>query len=505
MSFLIAAEISGCTCNRMDNSLAKVMGRLRHPTAATMRTKMIVGVLELTSKYRYGLNSRGAPLYLFRPYDETRPEYVVASSTRDTSSDQIVIVDVPSAETPVPGPGQPRLRGMLARILGPVGDVTAEIWGLLNHYAGCLRSVKLPPTPEPDTRDDGIRQELSAATGWVSWHVDPPGCRDVDDAFSWHADTNTWAITIADAAAAVPAVSELEDRARSIGATFYNLDGKVVRAMLNPEISEETASLQREQRRRGLSLMIPPSPADPYFTLTWITVDHTFTYEAWPTSPLARQLHLHEEDAHAFVERQMILYNRRAADLFRQFPAAGGLVRTQAATEFEVVREWATIDPALAHLANEAATYEFATTDHDQSHSGLNTNAYTHITSPLRRYADLHNQRVLKAILRDGPDAHPPSCMDAGLPAHLNERTKAQRRWTRDITFLEHVTPGLIHEIDVIWVDATRVWVPVWKRLLRLRHDPQDIPPPGTKGRIEIFCDPTRRNWRQRVLTAPLS
>ncbi len=464
---------------------------------------MIVGVLELTSKYRYGLNSRGAPLYLFRPYDESRPEYVVACSRRDAEGDQIVIVDVPTAESP--GPGQPRLRGALARGLGPVGEYQYELWGLLNHYAGPLRSAKLPPTPEPDTRDDGARQELSATAGWISWHIDPEGCRDVDDAFSWHADTNTWAITIADAAAAVPVVSELEDRALSIGATFYDLNGKVMRSMLNPDISEESASLQRDQRRRGLSLIIPPSHSqvDPYFALTWITVDHTFTYESWPASPLALQLQLHEEDAHDFVERQMILYNRKAADLFRRFPAAGGIVRTQAAATFETVQGWAAIDPALTHLANEAATYEFATTEHDQSHAGLNMNAYTHITSPLRRYADLHNQRVLKAILRDGEAARPPSCVDAGLPAHLNERTKAQRRWTRDITFLQHVTPGLIHEIDVIWVSPTQVWVPTWKRLLRLRHDPADIPPPGTRDRIEIFCDPSRRNWRQRVLTAP--
>ena len=33
----------------------------------------IVGVLELTSKTRYGLTSRGAPIFLFRPFDSSYP------------------------------------------------------------------------------------------------------------------------------------------------------------------------------------------------------------------------------------------------------------------------------------------------------------------------------------------------------------------------------------------------------------------------------------------------
>jgi exoribonuclease R len=314
-----------------------------------------------------------------------------------------------------------------------------------------------------------------------------------------------WAITIADAAAAVPCASEVEERAQQLGATFYNLDGHVERPMLPPEISEDGASLLRDQRRRGLTLFVPPGPTEPYFALTWITVNHSFTYEEWPGSRIAWMLKVEQEEPHAFVERLMILYNRRAADLFRRHPAVGGLVRTQSAADYEEVRGWAAINPALAYLANEAASYEFATTDHDQSHAGLAVNAYTHITSPLRRYADLHNQRVLKAILRAGAAATPPSSTYSTLPDHLNERMKAQRRWSRDLTFLANVRPGLVHTIDIVWVDATRVWVPAWKRLLRLRHDPADIPPPGTAGSIEVFCDPSRRNWRQRILTAPTS
>jgi hypothetical protein len=63
------------------------------------------------------------------------------------------------------------------------------------------------------------------------------------------------------------------------------------------------------------------------------------------------------------------------------------------------------------------------------------------------------------------------------------------------------VTPGLIHEVDVTWTSATEVWVPKWRRVIRLRHEQAEVP--GTKGTIRIFSDPTKRNWKQRILTAP--
>ena len=88
------------------------------------------------------------------------------------------------------------------------------------------------------------------------------------------------------------------------------------------------------------------------------------------------------------------------------------------------------------------------------------------------------------------------------LTAHLNGRTRAARRWARDLFFLEQVTPGQVQEIDVLWVDDTRVWVPAWNRLLRLRHETQPLRP-GVRDRMRIFCDPTKRSWRKRILTAP--
>jgi exoribonuclease R len=469
----------------------------------TTPTRNLVGVLELSSKYKYGLTNRGDHLFLFRPYDEAEPEYVVGSSEHDLSKNQIAVVEV---STPAPLTAEPfaltKPRGSLQRLLGYVGDPAAEREALLLHYcpAKYKKDLVLPPV---DTTDDEERIELDAEHGWITFHVDPPGCRDVDDAIAYNPDTGAWAITIADAAAAVPVDSPLDKVAVAIGSTFYDLEGRALKPMLPAAISEEAASLLKDQRRRGVTLIYGIDGSED-FVLSWITVAHTFTYESFETSALRSSLPLSAGlDAHLFIEQQMIRYNTAVACRLRG--ASAGLLRVQAAADAAALVTWSAIDPALALLANEAATYEVAdATKHDQSHASLKLPAYCHASSPLRRYADLYNQRVLKALLR-GSTTATPVLEDPGTPYRLattlNQRTKANRRWTRDLTFLSLVTAGKVHTIDVVFLEGGQVWVPAWKRLLRLRHVEERTP--GFRGPIDIFCDPKRRNWRTRVLTAP--
>ena len=442
----------------------------------------LVGVLEFTSKYRYGLTTRGAPLYLFRPYDEAQPDYIVGSSERDTSRNQIAVVEVPATlQEPIV---IQKPRANLVRLLGPVGDFATEREALLQHYCPYKAAV----TEEiVDTSDDENRRPIDAENGWLTFHIDPPGCRDIDDAIAYHHETRTWAITIADAAAAVPVGSFASCAAKQVGATFYDLEGRVVRSMLPSSISENTASLLPGERRRGLTLFLGPDGKE-HFALSWITVEHSFTYESFMTSSVAFDLHI-SRDPHTWIEELMIRYNRAAAALLK---ANGvGLLRVQAEAEVTT----APTDKELQFLMNEAARYEAVTPGSDQLHATLGL--YCHASSPLRRYADLLNQRALKAII-----THKMQLLltDEAKAAYLNERANANRRWSRDLTFLTHVTPGRIHIIDIVAISATHVWVPLWRRIIRLRHEDADT---STRKSIRIFCDPTKRNWKQRVLTAP--
>lgn len=442
----------------------------------------VVGVLEIASKYRYGLTSHGVPLYLFRPYDEALPDFIVGSKSNDKSHNQIALVDIPIAPAPA---GQTKPRGSLVRMIGPVGNPTAERDGLLLHY--CPLRQKTTDIPAPDQQDDPMRIDLSESTGWIVFHVDPPGCRDIDDAIAFNPDTNSWAIIIADAAAAVPADSDIDKTASSIGSTFYDCNGCVVVPMLPPAISEEGASLLPETRRRGIALLWGPEQPE-HFAPVWCTVQHSFTYESFIGSEIATTLHV-QEDPHDWIASLMIRYNAAAARLLKKHGI--GILRAQDPATADKVATW---PPSLRHLANEAATYTPAT---GGGHAGLGLEAYTHASSPLRRYVDLYNQRLIKAILRSSPVDPTETPI-----IHLSARAAANKRWGRDLTFLTHVSPGRVHEVDIVWVSETRVWVSAWSRLVRLRHEEKQTHLPGTPGRIKIFCDPTRRNWKRRILTA---
>ena len=49
----------------------------------TRSANWIAGTLELASKVRYGLTSRGVPMFRFLPYDKTLPPMVVGCSARN--------------------------------------------------------------------------------------------------------------------------------------------------------------------------------------------------------------------------------------------------------------------------------------------------------------------------------------------------------------------------------------------------------------------------------------
>jgi hypothetical protein len=445
---------------------------------------MIVGVLELASKYKYGITRAGHPLYLFKPYDPALPDYVVGSSCKDCSVNQIAVITTSNQEAE--GSGQ-KPRGNLDRLLGPVGNFAAEKEALLLHY-NPSKSRRQDPVPEPSSRFDADRVEISAETNWIVFHIDPPGCRDVDDALAFHPGTGQWAITIADVAAAVPEGCEADFTAALRGTSFYDLEGRVLTPMLPTAISEGYSSLLPGSRKRGLTLFL----ADGSFKPSWITVATTYTYESVVGTPIAAHLESvfgPTGDPHIWIENAMIRYNAVAAALL--VSKGQGLLRVQP----ESVVDPTTIkDPALAHLLKEAASYE--TTDiEEKRHASLNLDAYCHASSPLRRYADLVNQRALYSIIgsTEGQKL---------VAAHLNDRMKAARRFGRDLTFLTHVIPGKVHEIDVIVMEEGKAYVPLWGRIIKLRHELQpEENEVGKEIRIQIYCDPTQRNWKQRVLT----
>lgn len=64
------------------------------------------------------------------------------------------------------------------------------------------------------------------------------------------------------------------------------------------------------------------------------------------------------------------------------------------------------------------------------AHFGMGINYYATWTSPIRKYGDLVNQRLLKAILA----GQQPQPLPQSLTQHLAEQRKTQRKAERDIS-----------------------------------------------------------------------
>ena len=81
----------------------------------------IVGTLELTNKSKYGLTSRGIPIYLFTPYNKHYPPFIVGCSEKDVSKNRIGLIKFDEWSNISTFP-----RGQLQQVLGVSGDYEAE-------------------------------------------------------------------------------------------------------------------------------------------------------------------------------------------------------------------------------------------------------------------------------------------------------------------------------------------------------------------------------------------
>jgi exoribonuclease R len=469
--------------------------------------KGLVGVLEVASKARYGFTKRGAPIYLFTPWNEAYPQLYVGSTVADTSKNLLVVVDVLDWDSTSNLP-----RGDCREVLGPCGDLPTEEAGLARHACpapwklkevGCLAERAIPPLPP--SRNMG-----------TTFHVDPPGCRDIDDAITiWPITEEEWEVRIhiADVATLL-ATNPWLHKAASLGQTLYR-DGAVVAGML-PAVAEEACSLLPHERRRTLTLAFHIFDCGIVFDVQWlyeeIVVTESYTYESVLDSAHAPALKMvatalkgsATHDPHEWIEQLMLFYNREAAAVLQK--AKKGILRKHSEPDWNLLSrlegyQQVGVPEYLAYRAGEYC----AATDANPQHWGLDAELYTHASSPIRRWADCVNQTVLlnhlfSAGLPDLPGAE---------PAALNAVAKRGRGYERDLFFVRTLlggaapTPlGIVVEVNPT-TKLVKVWVDAWKRLVHAKK-PLDgwaeEPIPGEVRRLSVYYDPSARNWKRRMV-----
>ena len=466
--------------------------------------KSIVGIVDFLSRTGQGFTGRGVPLYMFYPLDVSYPPMTVSSKTKPPQN-MLVIVSVEHWNEKWP-------RASIKTTLGPVGSIETERQALL------MRSM--PNCNGACAEDYSALRATTDAHERIDWdvvcNIDPDGCMDVDDVFCWRRVGDAgweFAIAIADVAAWVPEGgaegSSLDTMARAAGQTLY-VDGRAEVPMLPHAVSSGSASLRCDGVERPV-LALVYTLTHTNVTRTWkqllVRVTEAHTYDTLPAErrdTIAKLLgactecHTSGMDSHTLVEIAMIEYNVQVANLLRD--RVCGVLRAHAGKSSDYYTELAekTDCADIAILGYAAGSYVQAATE-DVSHAGLGLKQYCHASSPLRRYADLVNQRWMKHILFEAPA--PTTECDV---AALNARGQIAKRLDRDMWFLTYLKPDQITEARGYIVKQHRdgsmsAYVPTWKRTVRGKAT-ADAVELGARVGVRAYTDLKRAQWDQRMV-----
>ena len=462
----------------------------------------LAGTLELASKVRYGMTSRGVPLFRFVPYDKRFAPLAVGCSSRSLHNVHAIVEPVEHVPIGIPVTQQMQ-KGVIVQNLGRPSPET-ELKVLLTTYAHDSRKEL---RNQPHLVDETIqfaqaREYLEGPT----FHIDPPGCKDVDDSFTIrHVKDDIWdiAINIADVAAYVPEGENVDLSARARSTSFYTISGSPLAQMLPPHL-EHHVSLLPDYAKLTVSLCFTYSTHTrkitgvPSWKLTETRTTVSYTYDEadllnTPFLQILRQVAMalgaaDDSDSHIWVEKMMIFYNQQAGKLLAENNV--GILRKHTIGKGPSMQD----ENIPEFIFYESA--EYCLPQNNTGHGALQSEFYAYASSPIRRYADLVNQRIIKEILTGAT----PTPQSQVLVDELNRRQKQSKAFTRDLFFSSVLAnTDNTREEGIILVtteEKTRVWVPAWKRLITVKGGHAD----AKKVLIEWYECRDQSRWKDRMV-----
>jgi ribonuclease R len=311
--------------------------------------------------------------------------------------------------------------------------------------------------------------------------IDGPSSKDLDDAV-WsqgHDQHLTVQIHITDVASLVPQGSYLDRRAAERIETRYLRHGN--RPMLPRSLSEASASLLPGQVRPVITTAVTfdpdfdivdvqfyPAQLTSRLQLDYETADQGLQGQGRIPPDIRQQLTLLEQVAQRLTQQRrnrgallgreidgqlisedgqvikpyrsqqiimelMILSNQLLADYFRQHQLPA-LYRNHT-INLEALGDRSAFLAVLSQLGDAKAIQQALGNvmgrakygSQNQGHMGLELAAYCHGSSPIRRYADLVNQRILKAFLAQKPCPYDQETL-AQIASLINQRQAQQRQ-----------------------------------------------------------------------------
>ena len=305
----------------------------------------------------------------------------------------------------------------------------------------CGALLSPPPEPGPDRLPEEERTDL---THLEAWAIDDEGSTHPDDAVSLDSDGTFW-VHVADAAAAVAGDSELDVEARARGQTLYMPH---LTAPMLPETLIRRLGLGLEERSPALSFHLRPEPQGGAVLIeivaSTLAVTRLTYGEAdrqleggnrglaalkeiadrsagrrlaagavaidWPEVDLRADAGLNPPEigirpmvrtpGRGLVAELMILAGEAAAKYAAEIGLPFPFVLQEPAEEPLEDRGPDGLAGALALRRRQLPARSSASKGR---HAGLGVEAYSRVTSPLRRYLDLVAHQQLRLHLQGGP------------------------------------------------------------------------------------------------------
>jgi len=357
----------------------------------------IQGILKIKSKTKFGVNKRGVPIYLFKPYHKKYPNFLVCTKIK---SDKNIFCNISFNKW---DKNRRKFFGKLENVIGKVGVYDDEIQYILNQYHLNYKkwNSRTNKLLEGDCEiDDSVDIDYKVVS------IDPEGSTDIDDAFhckTVNGNVVEYGVHIADPLFYLVDKPELLKLIMHRMFTIYTDSGK--NDMIPPLYSDNLVSLIQDRKRRAISVIFKN---DGTVSLKRTVVKNLkqFTYEeADKVLKKGRYRNVNDRpilylgkyfgitDSHKLIEMLMVKTNQYIGNLIvNEFGESAVLRKHKCGNSSIPDVDSEDLQKFLNLKQMKRAVYDFSVPGQNK-HYGLNISNYTHFTSPIRRFFDMivHN------------------------------------------------------------------------------------------------------------------
>jgi exoribonuclease R len=426
------------------------------------RKELIVGILFLDSKTKYGVYEN-KQLYLFRPTNKNLPDFYVPYNKYSLQKVYATIEfkkwDVTN-KFPI---------GILKEIIGNIGEKENEYENLrINH---CVSNKVWKIDNEKIKKDKIIIDSLNTKIeDYQIFSIDPIGSKDIDDAFHFKKldiqDCKKYQVGIHIASPThffeKEDIQKILERVSTIYLPYkkYNMLPNIyadnfISLLENVNRYALSFIFEFDENRNILNFEIKDTIVKNIKTFNYDEFDETYqTNSNYNAFVEFSKLYFKDEnmDSHKLVELWMIFVNKKIAEflIVQKEKIENNIIlrkHVQTLKTFDnEINIFGTDNEKmmnyLQYKNESSALYDIYNRDLQQTHSKLNNEYYTHVTSPIRRSVDF----IIHLLLRNKEEIFEKGEM-IQIINNINLFTKNSKKFYRNIRRLEYIF-SINEEID---------------------------------------------------------